>query len=226
MTPGAPDWLPGDGRLRQLFGKTALYPYYKVALARVLAGALPTSGRCSILDVGTGDGLLAGVLRLRPRTIVMGVETYVRSAGRPAIATALFDGRRLPFADASFDFALLCDVLHHAEAQEKLLEESLRIASRAVLVKDHVFRGRRQRTLLHALDLAGNLRFGVKVPATYLDEAGWARLFSTHPEVSVETTFNLALRSGVMASLFPVSLEVLHVLRRPISVAGPLGSRD
>ena len=215
MTPGAPEWLPAEGRLRQLFGRTALYPYYKVALARVLAGELPATGPCSVLDVGTGDGLLADVLRLRPETTVLGVETYIRSAGRPAVATARFDGRRLPFADASFDVALLCDVLHHADAPEPLLEETLRVTRHAVLVKDHVFRGRWQKTLLHALDLAGNLRFGVTVPARYLDEAGWARLFSEHPGVLVETTRDLPLRSGAMARLFPVSLDVLHVLRRP-----------
>ena len=92
MTPGAPEWLPAEGRLRQLFGRTALYPYYEVALARVLAGELPATGPCSVLDVGTGDGLLADVLRLRPETTVLGVETYIRSAGRPAVATARFDG--------------------------------------------------------------------------------------------------------------------------------------
>ncbi|MHB8799942.1 MAG: class I SAM-dependent methyltransferase [Thermoanaerobaculia bacterium] len=214
MTSPPPSWLPAPEALRERFGRTAFYSRYKVVLARCLAERLPERGACRLLDVGTGDGELGRVLALRPMTTVVGVETHVRRSHRPAVPAAVFDGRRLPFADDTFDVALVCDVLHHALDQEALFSEVLRVTRSMVLVKDHVFSCSRERLLLHALDLAGNARFGVRVPARYLDETGWARLFARHPEATVETIRPLPLRGGSMAVLFPVRLELLHVLTK------------
>lgn len=214
MTSPAPTWLPAPEALRERFGRTAFYSRYKVVLARCLAERLPERGACRLLDVGTGDGELARVLGFRPMTTVVGVETHVRRSHRPAVPAAVFDGRRLPFADGTFDVSLVCDVLHHALDHEALFGEVLRVTRSLVLVKDHVFACRIERLLLHALDLAGNARFGVRVPARYLDEAGWAELFGRHPEAVVETIRSLPVRSGLMAALFPVRMELVHVLRK------------
>src|SRR5439155_15302657 len=82
---------------------------------RVLAGhvadLLPRDA--SVLDVGSGDGLLARrVLDLRPDVRIQGVDVLARPTAY--IPVALFDGVTLPAADGAFDAVIMLDVLHHA----------------------------------------------------------------------------------------------------------------
>jgi hypothetical protein len=67
-------------------------------------------------------------------------------------------------------------VLHHCEAPAALLGECLRVASRAVVVKDHFSFGPISRLLLHAMDMVGNAEAGVLVRGTYFSPTTWVDL--------------------------------------------------
>lgn len=129
----------------------------------------------SLLDVGCGDGTMAHSLAAAVGAQrVEGVDTAVRAA--VAIEAVPYDGRRLPFASRSFEIVMLSDVLHHAERPDAVLRESLRVARRAVALKDHLCLGRLSRLVLLAMDRVGNAPTGVTVRGAYLSLPEWIEL--------------------------------------------------
>jgi ubiquinone/menaquinone biosynthesis C-methylase UbiE len=83
--------------------------------------------RHSVLDVGCGDGLIDEMIAAkRPDLQISGVDVHVRAGARVPVTP--FDGRRLPFADRSWDTVMFCDVLHHTDDPILLLREAARVA--------------------------------------------------------------------------------------------------
>jgi len=129
----------------------------------------------SLLDVGAGDGAIASAVAARiGATRVVGVDVLVRPVRM--IEVHAYDGRHLPFPDRSFEIVTLSDVLHHCEAPGVVLAEAMRVASRAVIVKDHFRFGPISRALLHTMDIVGNAEAGVLVRGTYFSPAEWIDL--------------------------------------------------
>lgn len=142
-------------------------------VARAMAAHLEP--RESLLDVGCGTGEVA----LRVAGLVDAVEARgvdVRLRPRVVVPAEPYDGRTLPFDDGRFDVVLLADVLHHCDDPGPVLREALRVARRAVIVKDHLAFGPLSRLALLAMDHVGNAGPGVRVTGTYLDVAGWVAL--------------------------------------------------
>lgn len=139
-------------------------------LARHLSEMLPRDA--SVLDVGSGDGLLARrVMDLRPDLRIAGVDVLARPTSH--IPVTLFDGARLPFGTGEFDAVMMVDVLHHAAQQDALLAETARVAGRALVIKDHVLTGIFAQRTLAFMDWVGNARHGVALPYNYWSEARW-----------------------------------------------------
>lgn len=129
----------------------------------------------SVLDVGCGDGSIAqGVAAVVGASRVCGVDVKLRP--EVLIDARAYDGRGLPYDDQSFEVVLLSDVLHHAEAPEQVLREGLRVARRAVVVKDHLAFGPLSRLVLLAMDRVGNAGPEVAVPGRYFELSEWFEL--------------------------------------------------
>jgi SAM-dependent methyltransferase len=94
------------------------------------------------------------------------------------VQVELFDGARIPLADASCDVALLVDVLHHADDAGALLAECARVARQAVIVKDHLREGFAAGPTLAFMDWVGNARHGVRLTYRYLTRAQWGELLA------------------------------------------------
>jgi SAM-dependent methyltransferase len=143
-------------------------------LAEHLAALIPEHAR--VLDVGCGDGRLARLVsQRRPDLEVVGIDVLVRPDCH--IPVAGFDGRTVPYADLSFDTAMLVDVLHHTEDPVALLAESARVARRCVVIKDHVLGGWLGGARLRFMDRVGNRRHGVALPFNYLGAEQWDEAF-------------------------------------------------
>lgn len=124
------------------------------------------------LDFGSGDGWFAKIWREKDiaRNII---ATDVRSREECFVEPIPYDGRRLPFADRSFDLVCAIDVLHHCPEPEVMMAELLRCADDLVLIKDHTYASKLGWLLLCALDELGNRRFGVPSPNRYQRRWEW-----------------------------------------------------
>jgi SAM-dependent methyltransferase len=144
-------------------------------LANAVAGLIPPDAR--VLDIGCGDGLLGSVIiSRRPDISMVGAEVLVRPKSWLPLRT--FDGVTLPFDDGAVDVALLVDVVHHAENPTQLLLEAARVATTAVIIKDHYFRGLFAGPTLAFMDRVGNARHGVALPFHYWTPNEWHDAFT------------------------------------------------
>jgi SAM-dependent methyltransferase len=114
---------------------------------------------------------------------VRGVDVLVRR--QTQIPVEAFDGRRLPYADSTFDAALIVDVLHHTDDPAELLREAARVAP-VVVVKDHLADPILAVSRLRFMDWVGNARHGVRLPYNYWTRARWDEAFRVLG-LSVET---------------------------------------
>ncbi|MCA9646287.1 MAG: methyltransferase domain-containing protein [Myxococcales bacterium] len=129
----------------------------------------------TVIDIGAGTCDVAARLIDHGRHVI---PVDVRSVSCvDSLAPVLFDGHTLPFADDSFEWALLVDVLHHTDP-ERLLCEAARVSSR-IIVHEDIFTSRTQMLLTFAMDSITNLEF-VGHPHSNKSDAGWRRLFRIH----------------------------------------------
>jgi ubiquinone/menaquinone biosynthesis C-methylase UbiE len=145
-------------------------------LARELSLLLPDHGR--ILDVGCGDGLLASLIQNdKPGTSLTGIDVLVRNDTH--IPVENFDGKIIPFSDASFDVLMFVDVLHHTEDPAALLREAARVARHSVIIKDHMLEGFAAAPTLRLMDRVGNLRHNIALPHNYWPKQKWLYTFAS-----------------------------------------------
>jgi ubiquinone/menaquinone biosynthesis C-methylase UbiE len=141
-----------------------------------LAALLPKDA--TVLDVGCGDGLLASlIMQKRPDVIIKGVDILGRS--QTQIPVEWFDGEVIPYGDRSFEVTMFVDVLHHTLDPMILLHEAVRVARKAVIVKDHTSDGLLDDLTLRLMDQVGNARHGVALPYNYWSEQRWFEAVDT-----------------------------------------------
>ena len=106
-------------------GDPALFTEVKARLlVQVADRALGPPSQLSALDVGCGPGLTDAFL-VNDFDSVVGVDVSQQMVERarksnPAVRYVVYDGRRLPFEDGSFDVSFAICVLHHVEPRERL----------------------------------------------------------------------------------------------------------
>ena len=143
-------------------------------LAAKLANFLPENAR--VLDIGCGSGDVAGlILQLRPDVTIEGIDVLVRES--TAIPVRAFDGYSIPTEDRSYNAAIMVDVLHHTDNPARLIKEATRVASDAVLIKDHYRHNAVDGAILRLMDWFGNAAHGVRLPYNYLSPAQWSELW-------------------------------------------------
>jgi SAM-dependent methyltransferase len=135
-----------------------------------LAELLPINA--TVLDVGCGDGLLAYlIMQKRPDVKIRGVDILGRS--QTQIPVERFDGEIIPYGDGTFEVTMFVDVLHHTIDPMILLREAVRVARKAVIIKDHTCDGLFDNLTLRLMDHVGNARHGVALPYNYWSQQRW-----------------------------------------------------
>jgi SAM-dependent methyltransferase len=171
---------------------------------------LPT--HASVLDVGCGDGELAAEIgRRRTDVTVRGIDVLVRN--ETAIPVDSFNGEQIPFEDDAFDVVLLIDVLHHTGSPQRLLQESVRVAGKYLIIKDHYLQGVAARQTLRFMDQVGNSRHGVDIPCNYLTPDQWSELFQQSELGVIQCVDYLGLYPPPLSWFFERSLHFLAVLK-------------
>ena len=130
-------------RANTLFGGTRAA---LLALAPAFDDVAAETGEASLLDVGTGLGDIAAHAReaarrrgVRLHTLGLdGVPTLAAFAGRQLTGAICGDALALPFPDASIDFVLCSQLLHHfsGPSSMRLIAELDRVAARLVVISD------------------------------------------------------------------------------------------
>ena len=121
-----------------------------------------------VLDAGCGDGIDLANQARRPGVEVIGVElsdggcqtSYARARTVPHAHVVQADLCRLPFADATFDFAYSYGVLHHIGAPARGLGEVVRVAKPGARIAAYLYEDFSERSgfLRWSLAAANTLR--------------------------------------------------------------------
>ena len=177
-------------------------------LAAHLSRVLPEGA--SVLDVGAGDGLLDKALGDSRRDIrLRAVDVHARPA--TFVEVLPFDGKSIPSESSSYDAILLVDTLHHALDPLALLRESVRVARKWIIIKDHLLEGFLAAPTLRFMDWVGNARHGVALPYNYWSQRQWNDAFRD-TGLTIET-----IDSKLRLYPFPASLlfdRHLHFIAR------------
>jgi SAM-dependent methyltransferase len=164
-----------------------------------------------LLDIGGGTGVIAeAISRLFPVDQVQAVDVVDRFCASLTVPAQKYDGKTLPFEDASFDAATLNNVMHHVpvEARADLLREIRRVVDGPIYIKDHETSGGADNLRLALLDAVGNIPFGGMVWARYLSRSEWQRLADEGGYRIGARAEAVRYRGGAFAAVFPNRLEV------------------
>lgn len=130
----------------------------------------------TVLDLGTGSGALAELLRARGYKVTgIDVANRVTFGSSPII----YDGKSLPFKDDAFDQVLLITVLHHCQYPERILEEAARVCRDKVFVLEDVYDNKFMEFLTKAVDSLVNFEF-FGHPHANKTRSEWEWLFRDH----------------------------------------------
>jgi SAM-dependent methyltransferase len=126
-----------------------------------------------VLDLGAGNCVLCQQLRQRGYAIVpvdVANLSFVHE-----IVPVIYDGTTLPFADDSFDVALVITVLHHVQEPDALLAEGKRVARRLIVIEE-IYEHAVEKYVTYCLDSLFNLEF-MHHPHTNRTDEGWRAAF-------------------------------------------------
>lgn len=124
----------------------------------------------SVLDFGAGDGWFAQQLT-QQETLPPITAIDVQERPQTHYPIAMYDGKRLPYDDQSFDLSYSVDVLHHCPEPTESLVELARTTKRFLLLKDHTYSSALGYWTLCLWDELGNRKYGI--PSRYKYQRDW-----------------------------------------------------
>ena len=110
--------------LKYLYKKRAIY------YANLVSPYIKKGER--VLDVGAGTGFISKILSKKARVTLLDIKDY----NQTDLPLRIYDGKKIPFKNKSFDTILLLTVLHYAPNTEKFLKEIKRVANKIIIVDD------------------------------------------------------------------------------------------
>jgi ubiquinone/menaquinone biosynthesis C-methylase UbiE len=126
-----------------------------------------------ILDIGGGPGTVCYLLKcLGFNPVSLDIQnTSIHEDVKPII----YDGKKFPFQDKTFDVALILTVLHHTSFPEIIIEEAKRVARRIIIIED-VYNNHLQKYITYFIDSIANLQF-FNHPHKNKSHKDWLKIF-------------------------------------------------
>jgi SAM-dependent methyltransferase len=180
-------------------------------LSALIVNNLPHNIK-SLLDFGCGTGQIAfNLSNARPNMKIVGVDTLIRADAY--IKVRKYEGQELPFKNSSFDVVMAIDVLHHTDKPREVFNELVRVASKYIIIKDHIANSEIDRVILKFMDYVGNRIYDVKLPYNYLSRDEWDELIASNNLIIESLVTNFDLYPFPLNSIFGGSLHSLFVLK-------------
>ena len=158
------------------------------------------SNYSSIVDVGTGSGQFSGVLQDKGYAVTAIDITDKTNADK--ITPVLYDGKKLPLQDGSFDISMLITVLHHCPEPEEVFAEAVRVSRKRLFILEDVYNNWVMKRLTWFMDSLMNLEFAGH-PHSNKSETGWENLFRQH---------NLKIVHKKKVKILSIFTQVVYVL--------------
>ncbi|MFA4834022.1 MAG: class I SAM-dependent methyltransferase [Patescibacteria group bacterium] len=186
--------------LRLFFDKIFL-PVYKKRLAKAIASLCEDNSY--ILDFGCDDGSTAEmIMKFNPSLKIAGIDVQ---NNRPAkIPKKTYDGKKIPYADNTFDIVLSLEVLHHTKDITGLIEEMKRVSKKYIIIKDHTIYSIFSRWLICFTDFTSNLPYGIKCAFNFLTQKQWDEIFKGLDLKIVEKPKKLNFGFGINERYNPI----------------------
>lgn len=176
-------------------------PVYKRRLVEYVVSLCDDGS--SILDVGCDDGSVAGmIMGINPSLRIVGIDIQSNRPSR--IPRRIYDGRRIPYADNSFDTVMALDVLHHTRDIPSLLREMRRVSRRHIIIKDHVTYGTLSGYMISFADFVSNAPFGIKCAFNFPSPERWSSYFKSLGLRVIEQPRNLSFGFGINERYHPI----------------------
>jgi ubiquinone/menaquinone biosynthesis C-methylase UbiE len=127
----------------------------------------------AILDIGSGSCNVSEILSKRQYKVVsLDVQnlSFVKS-----LSPLLYNGKRIPFRDDSFDVSLILAVLHHTTTPENIIKEAGRVSKKIIIIED-IYSTKFQKYLTYFFDSLSNLEI-IGHPHKNQNDEGWKKTF-------------------------------------------------
>lgn len=157
--------------LRNYYFNHAGRKFVNKKLEKIFAHTQPGQ---TILDIGSGNGLITKVLREK-KYIVTPLDVQ-EGQYEDSVRPVVYDGKKMPFADQSFDTGILLTILHHTKNQEEIISEAARVCRQLIIMED-IYSTQLQKYYTFFLDSFVNM-FYSSCPHTNRTDKEWKSLFA------------------------------------------------
>lgn len=140
-------------------------------ITQLFENQIPAGSR--ILDLGGGWGFYSEPLRKRGHEHLV---LDVVSPGYQKAPVVLYDGKKIPFPDQSFDVTLLVTMLHHVPDPQTLFAEVRRVTRGKVVVVEDLYRHAAGRFWTICRDRLLNVEFAAH-PHQFRKDGEWREFF-------------------------------------------------
>lgn len=134
-----------------------------------------------VLDVGAGGGWISKEIQKRKNTDIALLD--VTDFNQTDLKLTLYDGKKMPFSDNSFDVVLLNFVLHHSKNPLEILKEAKRVSRDKIVIFEDTYNSFFEKIILYFWDIISNLHsflikpFKEKMSFNFKKISQWKKIF-------------------------------------------------
>ncbi len=129
--------------------------------------------RDKVLDIGCGLGRITKMIKDKGcKTTPLDIRDLSIVED---ISPLIYNGKKIPFADKSFDVSLIVTVLHHTPNPEAILKEAKRVSKKIVVIED-IYENKLQKYFTFLNDSVLNLEFSGH-PHSNMNDLEWKKTF-------------------------------------------------